>query len=146
MFLADAAATHAAGLAIGTCLHAGDVVTLSGPLGAGKTTIARGMIEALGLVGEVASPTFPIVIAYEPPDVRIAVAHVDLYRVDNLARLDELGLDDLRDTSVLIVEWPERGDGFADALALTFSIEAGGETRRLTAAVPDGWEARWPFR
>lgn len=146
MILRDAAATHAAGVAIGTQLRAGDLVTLSGPLGAGKTTIARGMIESLGLVSEVASPTFPIVIAYEPPDVRVSVAHVDLYRIDDAAQLDELGLDDLRETSVLIVEWPERGEGFADALGLTLSMNVDYDARLLTAAVPDGWEARWPFR
>lgn len=145
MILADLAASCAFGRAIGARLKAGDVVTLSGPLGAGKTTVARAMIEALGLIGEAASPTFPIVIAYDPPDVRVPVAHVDLYRIDDPGQLSELGLDELRETSAMIVEWPERAPAFPEALALTLVMEADTATRRLTAVVPGGWTARWPF-
>lgn len=144
MILGDAAATYAMGRAIGRCLSVGDVVTLSGPLGAGKTTLARGAIDALGLVGEVASPTFPIVIAYEPPDVRVPVSHIDLYRIEQPSQMDELGFDALREESALLVEWPEHAPAFAEALALTLSVEAGG-ARRLTAVVPASWTTRWPL-
>lgn len=153
MILPDLSTSNAVGRAIGGCLRRGDVVTLSGPLGAGKTTIARAMIEALGLTGEAASPTYPIVIAYDPPDVRVPVAHVDLYRIDDPDQLSELGLDELRETSAMIIEWPERVPVFAEALALTLTIGHSGSsegedtaTRRLTATVPDGWKDRWPFQ
>lgn len=146
MILANLTASFAFGRAIGALLQPGDVVTLSGPLGAGKTTIARAVIEALGLIGEAASPTYPIVIAYDPPDVRVPVAHVDLYRIDDPDQLHELGLDELRETSALIVEWPERAPAFPDALALTLIVGADSATRRLTAAMPGGWSDRWPFQ
>ena len=141
--LPDLAATEAAGNAIGRMLQVGDVVMLSGPLGAGKTTLARAVIEALGWAGEVASPTFPIVITYDAPDVRVAVAHVDLYRIEDRDQLEELGLDELRETAVLIVEWPEHGEPFDDALAVTLAVDADG-ARRLTARASPRWEGRWP--
>ncbi len=73
---------------------AGDVITLSGPLGAGKTSIARGLLAALGLEGEAPSPSFAIVQPYAPPEVRFPVLHVDLYRIDDPDEIEELGLDD----------------------------------------------------
>lgn len=122
----------------------GDVITLSGPLGAGKTTIARGFLAALGLAGEAPSPSFAIVQPYLPPEVRTAVTHVDLYRLDEPGDLDELGLDDARGDSVLLIEWPERaGYGrWPDALTLTLAIASDG-SRSLTAGVPAAWEGRW---
>ena len=143
MILADPHASHALGRAIGLLLRVGDAVTLAGPLGAGKTTLARGVIEAAGLRGEVASPTYPIVILYAPPDTALPIAHVDLYRIDDPEQLDELGLDELRETAALILEWPERAPPFADALALTLAIDADG-ARWLTAVVPPRWKDRWP--
>ncbi len=122
----------------------GDAITLTGPLGAGKTSLARGLLGALGLAGEAPSPSFAIVQPYEPPEVRIPVLHVDLYRIEDPAELDELGLDEARRDSVLLIEWPERAPGrWPDALDLT--IEPDGDGRRLTAALPPAWERRWPF-
>ncbi len=141
--LADAAATEAAGRAFATLLRAGDVVTLSGGLGAGKTTFARGLLAALGLAEEAPSPSYALVIPYAPPETRLPVAHVDLYRLDEGADLRELGLDDYRADGVLLVEWPERLPGaWPDALALALVPAVAG--RRLTWAAPAAWAGRWP--
>ncbi|RIX26988.1 tRNA (adenosine(37)-N6)-threonylcarbamoyltransferase complex ATPase subunit type 1 TsaE [Sphingomonas edaphi] len=143
MILDDQAATAAFGGKIAALLRAGDVVTLSGPLSAGKTTLARGVLEALGHHGEVPSPSFAIVQPYE--DLRVPVWHVDLYRIEGPSELEELGLDEIRSDGVLIVEWPEHGGNGAwpDALALSLEPREDG-SRALTAVVPTAWEGRWP--
>ena len=143
--LPDAQATEAFGRRLAQVARAGDVVTLQGDLGAGKTSLARGLLAGLGLAGEAPSPTFAIVQPYAPPEVRVPVLHVDLYRIDDPGELDELGLDDARAHSLLVVEWPERaGVGYwPDALALRLDFDAGG--RRLTAEVPEAWRPRWPI-
>lgn len=134
------------GAAIGAALLPGDVVLLSGDLGAGKTTLARAMLKARGLAGEAPSPTFAIVQPYAPPEVDLPIAHVDLYRIENADELIELGLDDYLYDGALLIEWPERlgGEGWSDALSLRISGE--GDARVLTADVPPAWEARWPLR
>jgi tRNA threonylcarbamoyladenosine biosynthesis protein TsaE len=144
MTLADEAATVAAGERLSKVLRPGDVITMTGDLGAGKTTLVRGLLEALGHAGEVPSPSFAIVQPYE--DVDPPVWHADLYRVEDSGELAELGLDSLGD-GVLIVEWPERAGASAwpDALRLTLEI-LGPTRRRLTAEVPTPWEGRWPPR
>ncbi|RDE07395.1 tRNA (adenosine(37)-N6)-threonylcarbamoyltransferase complex ATPase subunit type 1 TsaE [Sphingomonas aracearum] len=143
MILAGADASEAFGARLAAVLATGDVVTLSGPLGAGKTSIARGLLAALGLAGEAPSPTFAIVQPYAPPEVRVAVLHVDLYRVEEPEELEELGLDDALYDSALVVEWPERAAGaWPEGLALSLEMLPDG-ARRLTASVPPSWEARW---
>lgn len=134
------------GAAIGAALMPGDVVLLSGDLGAGKTTLARSMLKARGLAGEAPSPTFAIVQPYAPPEVDLPIAHVDLYRIEAEDELIELGLDDYLYDGALLIEWPERlgAQGWADALMLRISGE--GDARVLTAAVPAAWETRWPLR
>ncbi|MBL8648846.1 MAG: tRNA (adenosine(37)-N6)-threonylcarbamoyltransferase complex ATPase subunit type 1 TsaE [Sphingopyxis sp.] len=134
------------GSAIGAALIAGDVVLLSGDLGAGKTTLARAMLKARGLVGEAPSPTFAIVQPYAPPEVDLAIAHVDLYRIEDEDELIELGLDDYAYDGALLIEWPERlgSQGWAEVLSLT--ISGSGDARALTAAVPTSWGSRWPLR
>nr|WP_294851446.1 tRNA (adenosine(37)-N6)-threonylcarbamoyltransferase complex ATPase subunit type 1 TsaE [uncultured Sphingomonas sp.] len=144
MILADEAATEAAGARIGALLRAGDVVTLSGPLAAGKTTLVRGLIAAMGHHGEVPSPSFSIVQPYEHLD--LPLWHVDLYRVDNPLELQELGLSDILSDGVLIVEWPEKAGGnrWPQALALSLDVEDD-DSRTLTAQAPAAWEGRWPL-
>jgi tRNA threonylcarbamoyladenosine biosynthesis protein TsaE len=145
MLLADAAASEEFGALLAAAVRPGDVITLAGPLGAGKTSIARGLLAALGLEGEAPSPTFAIVQPYAPPETRLPVMHVDLYRIEHAEELDELGLDDARGDSVLVIEWPERAPSFwPDALALTLDFAPDGG-RRLTATVPAAWEGRWPL-
>lgn len=144
VLLGDAAATERAGSALAERLRAGDVVALFGNLGAGKTTFARGVLRGLGLRGDVPSPTFPLVLAYDPPDVRLPVWHVDLYRVEAPEELEELGLEEAREAGVLLIEWPERLPRlWKDALRLHLDPAPGGG-RALTAEVPPAWGSRWP--
>lgn len=142
--LNDAAASEAFGRRLAIMARPGDVIALSGQLGAGKTSIARGLLAELGLEEEAPSPSFAIVQPYAPPEVRFAVMHVDLYRIEDAGEADELGLDDARHDSLLVVEWPERlpDSAWTDALRLTLTIEPDG-ARGLTAQVPAAWEERW---
>jgi tRNA threonylcarbamoyladenosine biosynthesis protein TsaE len=143
--LKDEKATLAFGRKLASLLRPGDVVTLSGALSAGKTTLVRGLLGALGHIGEVPSPSFAIVQPYEALDP--PVWHVDLYRIENASDLDELGLDDIREDGVLIVEWPEHAgrNVWPEALALSLDVADNG-SRALTADVPASWEGRWPPR
>ena len=143
MRLADEAATLAAGARLATAARAGDVITLSGALGAGKTTLARGFIAALGHQGAVPSPSFTIVQPYE--DLDPPVWHVDLYRLEDPSEIEELGLDGAAD-GVLLIEWPERvGEGaWPDALRLSLD-QPDPCYRSLTAILPAAWVDRWPF-
>lgn len=145
ILLSDPAATHAAGRVLAKSLRVGDVIALSGDLGAGKTSLARGTLSGLGLDEDAPSPSFALVIPYAPPQVTLPVWHVDLYRLDRAAEVEELGLDDALYDSALIVEWPERLDWiWPGALRLHISVPPEGP-RRLTATLPPSWEDRWPF-
>lgn len=145
--LTAAADTERLGREVGLLLRPGDAVALFGDLGAGKTTLARGMLRGLGFAGDVASPTFPLVIAYEPPDTRLPLAHVDLYRIENPEEIEELALDEARAAGAVVIEWPERmGPAlWPDALRLRIAVGKGGG-RALTAEVPPAWGERWPPR
>lgn len=138
---------RALGARIAGVVQAGDVIALRGGLGAGKTTLARGLLAALGLAEDAPSPSFALVQPYEPPLVRLPVAHVDLYRLEEDADIRELGLDDYLLDSLVIIEWPERiGDRLWDhALCLSIAVMEDG-SRCLTAQVPDAWRDRWPPR
>ena len=142
MILADEHETERLGALIATTAAPGDVVTLSGPLGVGKTALARGLLAALGHEGEVPSPSFAIVQPYE--DLNPPVWHVDLFRIDDLGELEELGLEAAAD-GILLVEWPEKAGARAWPQALGLTLEfAEGSARRLTANVPPSWQSRWP--
>ena len=144
MILEDEQATAALGARIAAVLKRGDIIALSGPLGVGKTALARGIIAALGHLGETPSPSFAIVQPYDTLDP--PVWHVDLYRIEDAGELDELGLDAAAD-AVLVVEWPERAGAGAFAGSLRLSLDfARGSARSLTAEVPPPWEGRWPPR
>lgn len=141
--LPDPAASQAFGRSLASLARVGDVIALSGELGAGKTSLARGVLRALGLAGEAPSPSFAIVQPYAPPEVRMPVLHVDLYRIEDVAEIEELGLAEALGDSLLLVEWPERAPGWwPDALRLTLVADRAG--RRLTAQVPAAWKPRWP--
>ena len=143
ILLPDEGATDRLARALAAQLRAGDVVALFGTLGAGKTTLARGVLRGLGFAGDVASPTFPIVQVYEtqPP-----LWHVDLYRIEHAGELEELGLDEARLDAALLIEWPERLPRlWPDALRLSLDTRPDG-ARALTADVPPAWGARWPPR
>ena len=144
MILADERDTETLGARLAAAVQAGDVISLSGPLGVGKTALARGLLAALGHEGEVPSPSFAIIQPYDELDP--PVWHVDLFRIDDVGELEELGLDAAAD-GVLIVEWPEKaGDSaFPQALELTLEF-AKGNARRLTANVPPSWQSRWPLQ
>jgi len=144
MILKNEQETADFGEALARLVRPGDVITLSGPLGVGKTSLARGLIGGLGHVGEVPSPSFAIVQPYD--DVDPEVWHVDLYRIENPSEIDELGLDAAAE-AVLLVEWPERaGTGAWDEpLHLSLDFARDGD-RILTAEVPPSWEGRWPPR
>jgi tRNA threonylcarbamoyladenosine biosynthesis protein TsaE len=144
MILVNEAATEDLGARLARELRAGDVITLSGPLGVGKTALARAMIRSLGHSGEVPSPSFALVQPYEELDPPIW--HVDLYRIEHPEEIEEIGLDSVSDAA-LLVEWPERAgsDFWPEALRLTIDFAQGG-ARRLTADVPPAWQERWPPR
>ena len=144
MILENEEATARFGASLAAKAQSGDVITLSGPLGVGKTALTRGFLGALGHRGEVPSPSFAIVQPYENLDP--PVWHVDFYRIEDRSEIEELGLDSAAD-AVLLVEWPERAGEAAwpDALRLTLDFAEGG-ARRLTAKVPPSWEGRWPPR
>lgn len=141
--LASEAETQALGHALAAVLRPGDVIALSGDLGAGKSTLARSIIQALGWAGEVPSPTFTLVQPYDPPDVRVPVWHVDLYRLNGPAEADALGL--FETDAALIIEWPQRLGNRLPAEALHLHIDGSGDApRRLTWEAPPAWEGRWP--
>jgi tRNA threonylcarbamoyl adenosine modification protein YjeE len=122
-------------------LAVGDVVALSGDLGAGKTTFARALIRALlgDAEAEIPSPTFSLVQTYSAP--RLELAHLDLYRISGDDDLVELGLDEQLATGAAIIEWPERAPGFkpADRLDIHFAQGTGPDQRTLHLAGHGTW-------
>lgn len=131
--LPDAAATEALGARLAAllaeaCERAPVVVHLEGPLGAGKTTLVRGLLRGLGHAGRVRSPTFTLLEPYELPGCE--VAHLDLYRLADPAELDYLGLPDMLRSGVLVlVEWAEKGGHRLPGADVTISLEYEGEGR-----------------
>lgn len=143
--LPDLAAMATLGAAIAEKLRAGDVVALEGGLGAGKTTLARAIIAALGYPGEVPSPTFTIIETYDAPPLSLPIAHADFYRLEEPGEIDELGLDDYREGAALIAEWPDHAGGFAhEAGCLSILLETAGEGRIAIARGGADWLGRMP--
>jgi len=129
ILLPDLAATEVLALKLAPRLGTGDVLALSGDLGTGKTTFARAVLRALGVTGDVPSPTFTLVQSYDIDS--LIVTHFDLYRLKSPDELDELGWDDALGEGVVLVEWPERAGGRipADHLAMHFDILPDGSRR-----------------
>ena len=139
MALPTAEDTRAWGERLGAVLRAGDLVVLTGDLGAGKTTLTQGIAEGLGVRGPVTSPTFVIARVHPSLVGGPALVHVDAYRLGGLAELDDLDLDTSLEDSVTIVEW---GHGLAEGLSEDrLEITLRGDDERL--ATLSAWGPRW---
>lgn len=128
-------------------LRPGDVLSLCGSLGAGKTTLARAVLAALGHTGDVPSPTFTILETYD--HLRIPIVHADFYRLEDIAELQELGLDEYREGAALLAEWPEKAGGFAHEpgclqIELQVMPENVGGGRKAIVLPGVDWLSRWP--
>lgn len=127
--LPDAAATEALGAKLAARLAAGDALLLFGDLGAGKTTLARGLVGAwTGLGDETPSPTYTLVQTYDGPGGELW--HFDLYRLESPDDAEELGLDEALASGVAVIEWPERLGDFAPADRIELRLVMDGEGRR----------------
>lgn len=138
--LRTAEETRAWGERLGRVLRAGDLVVLTGDLGAGKTTLTQGIAEGIGVRGPVTSPTFVIARVHPSLVGGPALVHVDAYRLGGLAELDDLDLDASIEDSVTIVEW---GHGLAEGLAedrLEITLSGEDERRATITASGPRWE------
>jgi tRNA threonylcarbamoyladenosine biosynthesis protein TsaE len=141
--LADETATHSLGARLWPVLAAGDVVALEGDLGAGKTTLARGLIqEAMRSGAPVPSPTFTLVQVYDPP-AGPRIWHFDLYRLSDAEELVELGWQDALADGVVLVEWPSRAGDSLPPETLWVYLDEAGQGRIATFEADAGtWAAR----
>ena len=140
--LPDEAATRALGARLAPVLRPGDIVALWGDLGAGKSTLARGLIQgALGEETEVPSPTFTLVQIYELPDLDLW--HMDLYRLEHAEDVFELGVEDAFVEAASLIEWPERMGAYLPLHRLDIRLEQAGEARQASLSAPPGeWHNR----
>jgi tRNA threonylcarbamoyl adenosine modification protein YjeE len=140
--LTSEAETEALGRGLARLIKGGDMITLAGVLGAGKTVLARAIIRHFLPGEEVPSPTFTLVQTYETP--RFPIWHVDLYRVKALSEVRELGLDDVADRGVLLIEWPDRMAALlpADRLDIVFEGGDAGDERSVKIIARGDWVAR----
>lgn len=133
ILLSDADATAALGARLASMLTRGDAICLFGDLGAGKSTLARGLIRALTTPDEeVPSPTFTLVQTYDGP--AFTIAHFDLYRLTDAAEAYEIGVEEALDDGCAIIEWPERLDGDLppDRLDIELGVDGEARTARIT--------------
>ncbi|HEY9198026.1 MAG TPA: tRNA (adenosine(37)-N6)-threonylcarbamoyltransferase complex ATPase subunit type 1 TsaE [Gammaproteobacteria bacterium] len=129
--IADAAAMETLGAALAKVIQGGLIIHLNGELGAGKTTLVRGLLRGLGHAGSVRSPTYTLVEPYELAGRQIY--HLDLYRLGDPEELEWIGLRDLLDAdSLALIEWPERGRGMLPQADLELTLEYFGTGRRVT--------------
>lgn len=117
------------------------VLALSGPLGAGKSSLARAMLRALGVTGAVRSPTYTLLERYAVPGGE--ALHLDLYRLGSASELEFLGLDDANDAVLWLVEWPERGAGALPAFDLKIELTLAGEGRAADLSAQNAVGERW---
>ncbi len=143
--LADSPSTELLGAALARALPdiaRGAVVYLQGELGAGKTTCVRSLLRTLGVVGLVRSPTYTLVETYVLPT--LTCVHVDLYRLQSLTEVDELGLRDLVGPGFLFfVEWPDRGGGHLPAADLNLTLLYAGDARRARLHATTATGVEW---
>lgn len=139
--LADEAATTRFAAAMAAVLRPGDTILLQGPIGAGKSAFARGVIRArLNRMEDVPSPTFTLVQTYDAPDGDIW--HCDLYRLTDPSEVLELGLDEAFETAICLIEWPDRLGPDAPDTALTLSFAARADDHLVTIDANDAWQDR----
>ena len=134
--LPDAGATERAGIALASGLTPGTIVTLSGDLGTGKTTLARGVLRGLGWTGPVKSPTYGLVEHY--PLSNLYLYHFDFYRFDDVSEWDDSGVaEGFRPDTVCLVEWPERVAARLPQvdLAIALALPEDGSAGRLLSAI-----------
>ena len=130
-FAGDADSVASIGGALAPELGGGDSCHLSGPLGAGKTTLVRGLLRALGYEGPVPSPTFTLVESYVFAQLR--VVHFDLFRVESYEELETIGLRDyFADDNLCVFEWPDRGQDLLPAPRVLIEFDYHGDGRLLT--------------
>ncbi|GAA2028648.1 hypothetical protein GCM10009720_05520 [Yaniella flava] len=159
LHLADLAATQRFAMAVARALRAGDVILLTGDLGAGKTTFTQGLAKAMGISAAITSPTFVVARHHEHPGNGLHLVHVDAYRLTDEDELASLDLETSLDDSVVVVEW---GRGTAEALSdnyLDIELQRPGATPTATdelvtdfsdaddeeprTAIVTGYGARW---
>jgi tRNA threonylcarbamoyladenosine biosynthesis protein TsaE len=135
--------TRAVGAVLGGLVRPGDAVALTGELGAGKTTLVHGVADAVGYTGAVQSPTFTLVREYRTE--RLTLLHVDVYRLDRVQDVVDLGLEDRLDDGVLLVEWGDAVEGLLPPGHLVVELNvADDESRRISLrAVGETWGSRW---
>lgn len=140
LILPDETAAAAFGASLAPLLRAGDVVLLEGPLGAGKTTLARGLVKTYAGAREVPSPTFTLVETYDGDAGPLW--HFDLYRLDKPDDVWELGLEEALESGVSLIEWPDRIEGLLPADALRLQLAIGETGRALKIAAGPDWTKR----
>ncbi|MBF0217922.1 MAG: tRNA (adenosine(37)-N6)-threonylcarbamoyltransferase complex ATPase subunit type 1 TsaE [Gammaproteobacteria bacterium] len=147
LLLANEEATHAAGAALLSATNGIGLIALQGDLGSGKTTLVRGLLRAAGYQGRVKSPTYTLVEPYS--EIGHGIYHFDLYRLADPEELEYIGIRDyLEEKALILLEWPERGEGLLPTadLTLMLSYQAFGRKLQIIAGNPYGLEIikKWP--
>ena len=146
-YLKDINASRRLAASLAPLLRTGDILALNGDLGSGKTEFCRAIIHALGYHEDVPSPTFNLVQIYEPDldDINTpAVWHIDLYRLENMTEIYELGIEEGFDTAVTMIEWPDRmGNSLPEGhLGITMSMTEKKGARNIVLEGNDYWQSR----
>jgi tRNA threonylcarbamoyladenosine biosynthesis protein TsaE len=146
MSLPDSGATETLGRSLAATLPrsatTGAVLYLQGELGTGKTTTARSLLQALGVIGKVRSPTYALIDTYVLPG--LACVHIDLYRVQSRSEVEELGIRDLSGPgSLMLIEWPEKGAGAIPPADLLLALDYAGEARQASVRAESQFGNDW---